>query len=149
MCLLPKRHFVKASLQLNSRLFLYEEDGDGFNILEKYAIKSGPVITQNVASWTLEAGLKIPNPSIWERRANLRGTIILDALLEFSVFNQVHLGATGELLGVSGISPDITEQLMQGSNFSITRQAGYSTNFGRLKLKSAGVCISCSIIKNN
>jgi hypothetical protein len=122
-CLVPSQHFVKASLQLNSRLFLYKEDVAGFYIFEKYSIKAGPVITQNVGSWAFETGLKIPNPSIWERRANLRGTVLRDAVLDFSIFSQIQLDAKGQLHSISGISSDIMDQLMEGLNFSVTRQA--------------------------
>jgi hypothetical protein len=67
----------------------------------------------------MEFGLQIPISNIWERTANLRGALLLDAILPYLIFISMQKTKQGKLEKHSGISPDIMAELGQTLNFSI------------------------------
>ena len=62
----------KSDLRLDTRLFLY---GEVCNVQEIYAIKGSSPIIQNVGFWN-GSGLEVAMGEIWERRRDLRGTVL-------------------------------------------------------------------------
>jgi hypothetical protein len=131
-CYIQSTFFVNATFQLNSKLFLYKEDWltEGYRVFEKYAIKSGPVITHNIGVWTLGSGLKIPVQNIWERRSDLQGTVLLDGIMPFSVIMKVNTNDKGQIESHSGIFPDIMHQLKRTLNFSVTTSPSKDGKWG-------------------
>jgi hypothetical protein len=114
-------------------IFLYDEEDEGFSIIEKYTIKAGPIITKTVGFWSMELGLQIPISNIWERRANLCGALLLDVILPYSIFMRMQKNKEGKLEKHSGISPDIMAQLGQTLNFSVAITLSKDGTWGRLR----------------
>ena len=58
------------SLTLNSDVLFYSPNRNGFSLREFYTIKKESAMSREVGTWNLANGLVIPEPNIWERRAN-------------------------------------------------------------------------------
>ena len=72
----------------------------------------------------MDSGLQIPVSNIFDRRSNLHGILLVDAILPYSFFMRVQKSDKGELEKHSGISPDIMTELKQTLNFSVAIRGG-------------------------
>ena len=76
-------HFP-GNLRLDSHWYTVQvPKGQSYIILEHYRIKQGPVITARLGKWTKTGGLDIPVPSVWERRSDLKGTVLTNTILPY------------------------------------------------------------------
>ena len=58
-------------LSVKSDVLFYSSNENGFSLKELYAIKADSPTSKEVGTWDWINGLVIPEPNIWERRANL------------------------------------------------------------------------------
>ncbi len=123
------------NLRLDSKLFFYEDDAVGdFVIKEKYAIKSGPAITQVVGTWNETAGLDIPEPNVYERRSNLRGVSLVNALMAWDYYHELQLDeAEEQVLGVTGVFAEVAAVLAEKLNFKLSNVLPPDRRWGNLE----------------
>ena len=63
----------KLPLQLDSNVFMFEDKGTDYRLLEVYRIGEGiPITVNSVGFWNVSRGMRIISP-IWERRNDLQG----------------------------------------------------------------------------
>lgn len=86
--------------------------------MEHYAIKATNY-TKFLGKWNSIEGLQIPQPQIWERRANLHGHILKATTLEWIWFALPVFDDDGSLVGYTGLGPTILKELSKILNFQI------------------------------
>ncbi|TRY79283.1 hypothetical protein TCAL_14793 [Tigriopus californicus] len=109
-----------SDLDLMSRIISYEECSNGtWALLEHYAIKMTNYINP-MGKWSPTEGLEIPQPQIWERRANLHGHILRATALEWIWFAFPVFDMQGSLVDYTGLGPTILKELAKALNFQVT-----------------------------
>ncbi len=105
---------------LNELILFYENSSPGVvRLSEEYTIKKRWDFHQ-VGEWRAGGrGLRVPVPNVWERRANLRGAILKNAVLELSVVTRVQYNDYGKLVGAIGLFQDMLDYLKKKLNFSV------------------------------
>ncbi len=118
------------TLQLNSRLYTYSpmegedrnssSNSSNFVVGEVYAVKNGPRLMNELGIWPSDGAKSPPfHPwSMWERRTNLGGAVIVEAYLKFMPFFNV-IDDDNETPEVEGFFVDIIDTLARRHNFSL------------------------------
>ncbi len=123
---------INLSLSLDSRVYLYTELSNSISLEETYAIKNGPLVTNQVGVWTAKSGLQIDTPQIWERRGDLRGVALIDSLLEFKPLAE-YIYHGKNLIGATGLFVDVLKALSERLNFTISFASPADGKWGSLK----------------
>ncbi len=87
---------------------------NSFELRETYAIRgilSSSVVTQEFGRWSEKDGLVVPSPVIWERRSNLRGILLVNAMTEWPPYLLLEGNKT------TGFMPDVLKMLSEFLNF--------------------------------
>jgi hypothetical protein len=114
----PNPSYIK--LRLDSKLFFFTELIEEIIISEMYSIKLGPLIKRKIGIWTIETGLVVYTPNIWERRADLLGTPLECVTLDSGYITQVqHDSQNGNFTHVTGLFPDYLKLLENHLNFTV------------------------------
>jgi hypothetical protein len=80
--ILPEHaHLEKMTTQLNTELLFYQSTEEGYSLAEKYAIKSGPVVVNQIGVWKPTSGLNMTTQNKWERRSSLGGIVLIVSVL--------------------------------------------------------------------
>jgi hypothetical protein len=131
------------TLRLDSLLFLYKADEMGFGVYEAYSIKNRPVKIQNFCRWEPGSGLSVPVPNLWDRRKDLGGIEIRNAVLDWhDLFN---VGTDGSQS--TGLLPEIIETLRNVMNFSLVK--GKNGFKEAQKITIPVTSVKCKIFANN
>ncbi len=106
-------------LRLDSQVYSFEaQSAGGYVLWEHFAIKSGPIITQRLGTWNPIGGLNVPSLVIWERRKDLGGVQLRNALLPWRTFNQVEFDAKGNIVSSDGPYTKALNYLARELNFT-------------------------------
>lgn len=115
--LLPHKnadYFQQISLRLDDYIIMYETNENQTDLMEVYAIKSGPVINEKFGTWSADSGINVSQPNPFERRKNLRGAVLTNALQTWSPFS-VLIGRTK----ATRMFPEVLETLGSILNFTV------------------------------
>jgi ABC-type amino acid transport substrate-binding protein len=122
---------TKLNLRLDSRLFYYQgHQNDKLTLVELYAIKGGPLIEREIGKWTSHHGLVVPNPNIWDRRANLMGTKLKCTTMPGSILTIVKHDSTGNVANITGLFQDIIHHLEDSLNFTAQTKVSKDGKWG-------------------
>ena len=120
--------FQNLSLNLNSDVIFYTNNGSGFNLTEIYSFKAGSPIIRSVGAWDRKHGLMIPEMSIWDRRSNLLGVPMNIGVLGGLSF-LMRVNTSRETPQVSGLFHDMLMDLSRSLNFKpnfvLPNEGGY------------------------
>jgi hypothetical protein len=121
-------------LHLDSKLYFFTELIEEIIISEMYSIKLGSLIKRNIGVWTNKTGLVVHTPNIWERRADLMGTLLECVTLEYEYLTQVHHDRkSGNFTHVTGLFPDYLKQLESQLNFTANVGLSVDRKWGALE----------------
>ncbi len=87
---------------------------NSFVLRETYAIRGilfSSAVTQEFGRWSEGDGLVVPSPVIWERRSNLRGILLVNAMTEWPPYLLLEGNKT------TGFMPDVLKMLSEFLNF--------------------------------
>ncbi len=123
--------FESLKLRLDTQLYYYDVFEDLIKLYEVYAVKNGPQINRQIGNWTLAKGLHIEEPQIWKRRSDLMGTTLRNAVLSWSVFNNLTFDGDGKtVVSNRGIFHDIMVKLGKQLNFTQTVERSRDGKWG-------------------
>jgi hypothetical protein len=106
-------------LQLDSKLFFFNLLGAYIHLSEGYSVKSGQPMKQKFGVWSVETGLIIHTPNMWERRADLMGLQLECVTKDYAFMTQVHHDNKSEKLPrVTGLFVDYLRHLESHLNFT-------------------------------
>ncbi len=92
-------------LRLDSMALFYKEVQEGYDIVEEYTVKKGPVISQTLGRWN-STGAKLsvlPGAShVWERRSDLAGIELRNGVLEWRILMEFVRDPKGNIVGTTG-----------------------------------------------
>ena len=73
-------------LRLDTNILIIEQNdnSDDYQLKEVYSIKNGPKIKRVIGTWSPRAGLSVQTLNVYERRQNLGGIQLRDALLPYA-----------------------------------------------------------------
>ena len=76
------------------------------------------MIDNYIGNWSLESGLNMDVPLMWERRSDLMNVGLIDSVLDYPVLRKFTAREDGVILKQSGLAPDILAVLQKRLNFS-------------------------------
>ncbi len=91
-------------------------DNDTLDMVEHYGVAETKKFFNNIGSWNDQNGLNITQPDIWERRNNLDGINLINAVNLFDLVTNFD----NEHHNTSGFMPEVLENLMWRMNFTST-----------------------------
>jgi hypothetical protein len=137
-------------LHLDSMLYFFTELIEEIIISEMYLIKLGPLIKRNIGVRSIEKGLVVYTPNIWERQADLMGTPVECVTLDYEYMTKVHHDSkSGNFTHVTGLFPDYLKQLKNHLNFTANVGPLVDGKWGALeKMEALGMGrLECTLCK--
>ena len=94
-----------VSLRLDSNIVRVEENAgsDGYQLRETYSIKRGPKISNVYGKWSKNQGLSVPTTNVYDRRKNLGGVVLRDAILQYTKITQPIIDNNGSVIDSKGV----------------------------------------------
>ena len=100
-----------VSLHLDTSIVTIEESGgsDNYILREIYSILKGPKITSIFGNWSKNGGLSVNTANVYERRKNLGGIELRDAILPYTKITKLITDNNGNVVDSGGVfqGPDI------------------------------------------
>jgi hypothetical protein len=128
----PDKTILK--LRLDSKLFFFNLLGANIHLSEIYSVKSGQPIMQKFGVWSVETGLVVNTPNMWERRADLMGLQLECVTQEYAFMTQVHHDNKSEKLPrVTGLFVDYLRHLESHLNFTANVGLSQDVKWGALE----------------
>ena len=124
---------VQFNFRLDTNIIFCKNEGSSVELSESYAIKKGPVITQQIGNWTSSSGLRISSPVLWERRSNLLKTQLIDTILAYSIVTQFSHNQQGDIEEQKGIFQDLFTLLQSRLNFTAKATSPPDGKWGNLQ----------------
>ena len=92
-------------LHLDTNIVTIQENGGSENYVlrEIYSIKRGPKITSVIGNWSKDGGLDLVSVNLHERRKNLGGTELRDAILPYTKITQPVTDNNNNLVDSGGV----------------------------------------------
>ena len=91
------------SLRLDTKILFFERTKDpGFRLMEQYSVMGKRVESRQVGYWRKSGGLRMTSRGIWERRSNLMGVKLRNAVLAQGALTTVERDSTGVLVSTGG-----------------------------------------------
>jgi hypothetical protein len=120
--------------RLDSKLFFFNLLGADIHLSEIYSVKSGQPIKQKFGVWSVETGLVVNTPNMWERRADLRGLQLECVTLDYVFMTQVHHDNKSEKLPLlTGLFVDYLRHLESHLNFTANLGLSQDGKWGALE----------------
>ncbi len=94
-------------------MYVFRSSDNDVSISEAYAVKDGPLRSQLVGAWSIQGGLTVPEPQIYERRRNLTGVTLINGLLNWYPITDFERAGNGTLVNVRGLMPGAFRLLQQ------------------------------------
>ena len=122
------------NFRLDTTIAFCKNESSSLALLDIYAIKGGPTITQKLGSWNISSGLQIDVPIMWERRSNLMNTELIDTILPYAIVTRFNKNNEGDIFNKSGIFQDLSSILQSRLNFSVKSLSPSDGKWGNLLL---------------
>ena len=107
------------SLRLDTKILFFESTNDpGFTLLEQYSVMGTRVERRQVGYWRRSGGLRMTSRGIWERRSNLTGVQLRNAVLAQGTLTTVERDSQGGLIAARGSMQAVWRHLEGLLNFT-------------------------------
>jgi ABC-type amino acid transport substrate-binding protein len=123
--LVPKELLSSFALRLDSHVFAYSPTSNNNSVLveEAHSIRGGPTRIAPLATWNASSALFSyatgSSLSLEERRSNLSGVLLRNAVKTYSPFVVVQNGSDGSPIRATGFFPDVFQQLQKVLRFDV------------------------------
>jgi hypothetical protein len=108
------------TLQLDTNIIFYEpHDNEEYKLYEQYSIMGGPPITNKIGTWDKSGGLCLSKLNMWERRSDLQGTRLRNAVVTWPHLTDLIYNDLKELVGSKGLFQETLFFLRDALNFTI------------------------------
>ena len=96
---------VNVNLRLDTNIVSFEQSGgpDKYLLTETYSIKNGPKLSQVIGTWSRSNGLAVSILNVYERRQNLGGIQLRDAILPYAKITKPHFDSNYKVTGSGGV----------------------------------------------
>ncbi len=105
-------------LRLDSNVMSLSNQQGVFLVQEWYKVLDGQLLSSHFASWSPVKGLVVPVPFKWQRRKDLRGTQLTNAIVENWIPVGMLHGDSETGLSMAGLFPDVLQELQSNLNFT-------------------------------
>jgi hypothetical protein len=107
-------------LQLDTNIIFYKPFDNGeCKLYEQYSIMGGPSITNEIGTWNKSGGLHHPKINMWERRSDLQGIRLQNAVAAWPHLTDLIYNNQKELVGSKGLFQETLFHLRDALNFTI------------------------------
>ena len=91
-------------LRLDSNIMFYQkETAIKFNLFDIFAVKGGPPITLELATWDTKKGMRLKQKANrWDRRTNLKGATFINSVYEYEGWGELIMDENGTIVGSKG-----------------------------------------------
>ena len=118
---MPTDYTNEIHLRLDSNVVFYKEEAVGtYNVIDKFAVKDGPIIIEDLGYWNSGEGL-ILHKSInrWNRRSDLKGTSFQNGLFQNGQGAQFIKDTNGKIIGSNGWFQDMLFYITDKLNLTV------------------------------
>ena len=91
-----------VSLHLDTNIVEVEE-GDGYLLRETYAVKGLVKYRNAFGTWSERGGLFVENPNVCERRRDLGGVQLWDAIMPYAKLTKLYFDSNRNIIGTGGV----------------------------------------------
>jgi hypothetical protein len=107
-------------LQLDTNIIFYKPlDNGECKLYEQYSIMGGRSITNDIGTWDESGGLRHSKLNMWERRSDLQGTRLRNAVAAWPHLTDLIYNDQNKLVGSKGLFQETLFHLRNALNFSI------------------------------
>ena len=94
-----------SALRLDTNIVSVEQNGgpDDYLLKDIYSIKKGPQMRKEFGTWSKEAGLSVKVLNVYERRQNLGGIQLRDAILPYAKITKPNFDKNDNVIGSGGV----------------------------------------------
>ena len=94
-----------VDLRLDTNIVSIEQNGESDNYLLKdiYSIKKGPKLSREFGTWSRDAGLSVKMLNVYERRQNLGGIQLRDAILPYAKITKPKFDKNNKVIESGGV----------------------------------------------
>ena len=124
-----------VDLRLDTNVVSIEENKnpDDYILRDIYSIKRGPKLSKVFGTWSNGAGLSVKTSNIYERRQNLGGIKLRDAILPYAKITKPNYDQNDRVIDSGGVFQDIRKKLQKMMNFTVEQRAPHDKKWGSLK----------------
>ena len=92
-------------LRLDTSIVQIEENGasDAYLLTESYSVKNGSAKINVYGYWSKNEGLSVKDPNLNERRRNLGGIQLRDAIMPYAKLTKIYLDSDGNIKSTGGV----------------------------------------------
>ena len=137
--LMPLEFAESIPLRLDSNIIFYQRDEglEGYTLIDVFAVKGGPPITLELGYWEKVNGINLKESIIrWERRTDLRGSTIINALAFNGNWANVTLDNEGNVNGSEGFYPEKLFYMTDRLNVTVKTKEEPHMNSNQLSNRS-------------
>ena len=124
----------KVPLSLNSNFVTYQEDLQGRMVLtEWFKIKGGEPKKAFLGTWSLEGGLDVPVPFVWNRRSDMGGATLVNGVLlgDWPPMCIVSKDSEG-VIKTSGLLSEVLDMIRTELNLTVHNVTPDDDEYGRM-----------------
>ena len=94
-----------VDLRLDTNIVSIEQDPgpDNYLLRDIYSIKKGPKMSRKFGTWSRDAGLSVKILNVYERRQNLGGIQLRDAILPYAKITKPNFDKNDNVIGSGGV----------------------------------------------
>ena len=94
-----------VDLRLDTNIVSIEQDPgpDNYLLRDIYSIKKGPKMSRKFGTWSRDAGLSVKIMNVYERRQNLGGIQLRDAILPYAKITKPNFDKNDYVIGSGGV----------------------------------------------
>ena len=92
-------------LRLDTNILRLEQNeiSNGYQLREIYSVMKGPKITRVIGTWSTSAGLSVEIFNVYERRQDLGGIQLRDALLPYAKITKPYFDGDDNVIRTGGV----------------------------------------------
>ena len=134
---MPADYTNDIRMRLDSNMIFYKEESLGtYKLLDKFAVKGGPIIVLELGYWNVDEGVFLQaSMNRWDRRTDLKGATLRNCLLDNSYWANFKRDESGNITGSKGYFQDMLFYITEKLNLTIETVGG---KFERPKLLENG-----------
>ena len=93
------------NLRLDTNIVSIEHNSEtnGYLLKDIYSIKKGPKVSKEFGTWSIDAGLTVKTLNVHERRQNLGGIQLRDALLPYAKITKPTFDQNDQVIESGGV----------------------------------------------
>ena len=131
---MPIEYGKHIELRLDSNILFYKKVSESeYTLLDKFGVKGGSPVTQELGSWNKDAGLELRASKFrWNRRTDLNGAVFINTLKFYKNYAEPLYDSQGNVVGSEGSHQARVHAFAESMNLNIETLLVFDNEFGKI-----------------